>query len=242
MSNSPRCLLKHMGVDSPIRAYRSAMVTDVEELVADGMDTDAAWLQVIDEKLANLRGEQTRIEQSVADAYAKTAAGQSEAKDNTQTQETNSNVSQGRTPGAQAKPAPEAGMNRLEVVSVYNTAGGKEAMRIKRLTGSDGRITYSWIGEYGAGSGRPFEAMRDEVALQKRAHRGMVLVSGAEFDSLQPAPTSGPIEDVGEKIGGARKDTAISGGTRSKRVSEDDRPAWARRFVSSRPTPDTLRP
>ena len=152
----------------------------------------------------------------------------------------------GKTPQATAETVPAepvsqeqseapaaTGMGRLEVVSVYNTAGGKEAMRIKRLTGSDGRITYSWIGEYGAGSGRPFEAMRDEVALQKRAHRGMVLVSGAEFDSLQPAPTSGPIEDVGEKIGGARKDMAESGGTRSKRGTTDDRPAWARRFEIS---------
>lgn len=39
------------------------------------------------------------------------------------------------------------------------------------------------------------------------------------------------IDDVGEKIGGARKDTAISTGAKRKTVTEDDnRPTWAKRF------------
>lgn len=41
------------------------------------------------------------------------------------------------------------------------------------------------------------------------------------------------ITDVGEKIGGARKDTATSALKGSKRKSEDSRPAWARRFEIS---------
>ena len=69
------CIIKHMGPKSPIRAYKADMSGDVDELVAGGMDKDAAWLQVIDEKLTNLQGEKARIEQVVADAYANTAAG-----------------------------------------------------------------------------------------------------------------------------------------------------------------------
>lgn len=40
----------------------------------------------------------------------------------------------------------------------------------------------------------------------------------------------GKIDDVGEKIGGARKDTAVSTGTKRKAQSEEDnRPTWAKR-------------
>ena len=45
-------------------------------------------------------------------------------------------------------------------------------------------------------------------------------------------PKTEVIEDLGEKIGGARKDTARSAGTRSAK-KDDDRPAWARRFQIS---------
>lgn len=38
------------------------------------------------------------------------------------------------------------------------------------------------------------------------------------------------IQDLGEKIGGARKDTAASSGNKSKRNTDDDRPAWAKRY------------
>ncbi len=39
------------------------------------------------------------------------------------------------------------------------------------------------------------------------------------------------IDDVGEKIGGARKDTAVSTGAKRKTVAEEDtRPTWAKRF------------
>lgn len=42
------------------------------------------------------------------------------------------------------------------------------------------------------------------------------------------------IDDVGEKIGGARKDTAISTGTKRKTEAQDDgRPTWAKRFQIS---------
>uniref|UniRef100_UPI003D0C51C7 LPD23 domain-containing protein n=1 Tax=Ramlibacter sp. TaxID=1917967 RepID=UPI003D0C51C7 len=50
-------------------------------------------------------------------------------------------------------------------------------------------------------------------------------------DLLASAPER--IEDLGEKIGGARKDTAESNGTKRSRSNDDDRPAWARRFKVS---------
>lgn len=41
------------------------------------------------------------------------------------------------------------------------------------------------------------------------------------------------IKDLGEKVGGARKDTATSTGARKSTATTDDRPAWARRFEIS---------
>lgn len=52
----------------------------------------------------------------------------------------------------------------------------------------------------------------------------------AQDDAPQP---TGKIEDLGEKIGGARKDTATSTGRSAKPKTNDERPAWARRFQVS---------
>ncbi|WP_336171635.1 PLxRFG domain-containing protein [Acinetobacter ursingii] len=41
------------------------------------------------------------------------------------------------------------------------------------------------------------------------------------------------IKDLGEKIGGARKDTALSTGKSKKTKSTDDRPTWAKRYTVS---------
>jgi hypothetical protein len=49
----------------------------------------------------------------------------------------------------------------------------------------------------------------------------------------EPVGKQGPakIEDIGEKIGGARKDTAVSTGFKRKSATdEDERPTWAKRF------------
>lgn len=46
----------------------------------------------------------------------------------------------------------------------------------------------------------------------------------------EPVKADGKIDDVGEKIGGARKDTSVSTGPSRKRATDDERPAWARRF------------
>jgi hypothetical protein len=50
---------------------------------------------------------------------------------------------------------------------------------------------------------------------------------------LLSAPDVGRIEDLGEKIGGARKDTAESTGTRAVREPADERPTWAKRYAIS---------
>lgn len=65
------CLAIHFGTSSPIAAYRKEMAGDVAELVADGMDPQAAWLQVATAKIAELKTERARIEKVVADAYDK---------------------------------------------------------------------------------------------------------------------------------------------------------------------------
>jgi hypothetical protein len=90
------------------------------------------------------------------------------------------------------------------------------------------------------------DAERDEFTLtgsDRAVDVGAAAGQGGLFDA-PAAPThqaaadkpaagvQATIQDVGEKIGGARKDTAVSTGT-TRRKSDDDRPAWARRFQVS---------
>jgi len=55
-----------------------------------------------------------------------------------------------------------------------------------------------------------------------------------ESPAEQPKPETKPaenIQDLGEKIGGARKDTAVSTGTKAKRTNRNpDVPTWAKRY------------
>ena len=58
-------------------------------------------------------------------------------------------------------------------------------------------------------------------------------ISAADVKALRQqkeASPTGKIEDLGEKIGGARKDTATSTGSTGRTKTKDERPAWARRF------------
>ncbi len=83
-----------------------------------------------------------------------------------------------------------------------------------QLTGSDRAADVGAA----AGQGDIFDTSSEPVEKQ----------GGNELDP--PAK----ISDIGEKIGGARKDVAVGSGTRSKRgEAEDTRPAWARRFQIS---------
>ncbi|ELW85699.1 MULTISPECIES: PLxRFG domain-containing protein [Acinetobacter] len=51
--------------------------------------------------------------------------------------------------------------------------------------------------------------------------------------SSETEQTNKVIRDLGEKIGGARKDTALSTGKTNKTKNSDDRPTWAKRYVIS---------
>lgn len=90
------------------------------------------------------------------------------------------------------------------------------------------------------------DAQRDDFTLtgsnrdaDVAAARGQQDIFSAPAEDTQedaqedaPQPT-GKIEDLGEKIGGARKDTATSTGRNAKPKTNDERPAWARRFQVS---------
>ena len=75
MSSVSLCLLKHFGPKSPVAVYRAEMAEDARELIDGGMGESEAWERVVTAKLTGLKAERSRIEQDVADAYAKTPAG-----------------------------------------------------------------------------------------------------------------------------------------------------------------------
>ena len=52
---------------------------------------------------------------------------------------------------------------KRETCGEYLTRSGKIGATITRTTAADGRVTYSYIGEWGAGSGHPIETMRNIV-------------------------------------------------------------------------------
>lgn len=58
-----------------------------------------------------------------------------------------------------------------------------------------------------------------------------VEVPAKEEKQRQASTGQTRIDDLGEKIGGARKDTAAPVGPRGKRSSDDDMPTWRKRFV-----------
>jgi molybdopterin converting factor small subunit len=68
-------------------------------------------------------------------------------------------------------------------------------------------------------------------AVDERLAEVQAMVAGEVAGPAKDAPAK--LEDVGEKIGGARKDTAVSTGPARKRATDEDRPAWARRFKIS---------
>lgn len=100
--NTNLCLVKHFGSKSPLTAYRADMASDVQELVARGVSNDDAWMQVAKGKLDELIGERARIEQIVADAYAKTPAGQAAASAEAQAKQPAPDGETAATPAAEA--------------------------------------------------------------------------------------------------------------------------------------------
>ncbi len=66
----------------------------------------------------------------------------------------------------------------------------------------------------------------------KGAYPAKAVQATASSEKPEKNP-DGKIDDLGEKIGGARKDTAVATGPTGKPKSTDERPAWARRFEIS---------
>lgn len=82
-----------------------------------------------------------------------------------------------------------------------------------------------------AGQGDIFSAPA-EPAAKPAAEMSAAELLRAAADKMDAADKPAPIADVGEKIGGARKDTATSTGKKSKAAAPaDDRPTWAKRFT-----------
>lgn len=87
----------------------------------------------------------------------------------------------------------------------------------------------------------------EDAAREQLAENNTPLPPKGLNDNPQPVPPSDPqektqkkgdrvasrtgLQDFGEKIGGARKDTAKKTGKRAKAATEDDRPAWSRRYA-----------
>lgn len=78
--------------------------------------------------------------------------------------------------------------------------------------------------------------MMDKLGITER-DLGLADKTATPAAAPQPQPEKAEkqaqekIDDFGEKIGGARKDTAESGFTKTRRAADDEnRPAWARRF------------
>jgi RadC-like JAB domain-containing protein len=66
--------------------------------------------------------------------------------------------------------------NPAEKAGEYHTQSGQVGATIKRWTGRDGRVTYSWIGKWGAGSGLSYADMRREVDSWIEHRRGIKVV------------------------------------------------------------------
>ncbi len=72
---------------------------------------------------------------------------------------------------------------------------------------------------------------READVAAARGQEGLFDQPAARADSAPAAqPETETISDLGEKIGGARKDAAKPVGRRAARAQSDERPAWARRF------------
>lgn len=71
--------------------------------------------------------------------------------------------------------------NINETVSLYKTPSGKTAMKIQYNVPSD---TFSYTGEYGAGSGTSYLRMKNEVSMMLKYHPRVTLASGENFITL----------------------------------------------------------
>jgi hypothetical protein len=107
----------------------------------------------------------------------------------------------------------------MDVAAAFGRAVIENAVRQKFLTSSEA------VKAYGPEVTQILVAGREGAGLFGDGHK-----QGDLMDAMREVP-KGKIEDFGEKIGGARKDTAVSTGERGATPKAiDERPTWAKRF------------
>ncbi len=67
---------------------------------------------------------------------------------------------------------------KTETIAVYHTRSGLVAFEVKRFTSAQGRVSYSYMGKHGAGSGTDLDHIKCMIALTMETKRGIKLVSG----------------------------------------------------------------
>lgn len=90
----------------------------------------------------------------------------------------------------------------MSIISVYKTPSGKIAMKI-----SKNGEKYSWIGEYGAGSGHSKATIIEIVKSEKKYHKGMKHAEGIDFLTVETPRKTNPVREAtrSEKIEGAMR-------------------------------------
>lgn len=66
-----------------------------------------------------------------------------------------------------------------ETLAIYHTRTGQVAFEVKRFTSPSGRVSYSYTGKHGAGSGGDLQHIKDVIAMTIRSKPGVHLVSGS---------------------------------------------------------------
>ena len=167
------------------------------------------------------------------------AVGLTEAEESPTTQDPQETVPMAKPEAAVPKPeskktAPQATASPKLGKEVSRDAGQfKEGMSEFRanqvkaeLSKKNPHVTYSVEFDPDLKHGNVVVGRTDEAADKVAATQATKATQERE-----PQAEKGLIADAGEKIGGARKDTAVKGGTRASRTS-DDTPGWRRRYVA----------
>ncbi|MFP3637581.1 hypothetical protein [Paraburkholderia sp. SIMBA_054] len=82
-------------------------------------------------------------------------------------------VASARVQGGDQLSTPTAAIEapRTETIGLYLTKSGKEGARVQRTVHANGRVSHSWTGEWGAGSGS-LEGIRSSLESTLKHKRG----------------------------------------------------------------------
>ncbi len=76
---------------------------------------------------------------------------------------------------------------KTKTIGLYLTRTGKEGIRLNEYTASNGKVSYGWTGEYGAGSGKSLEEYIEEFDGILRRKKGV----SVEMDPRNHASQTG---------------------------------------------------